>query len=84
MGIARHDMDESVLALNKGVVVDAAGVHLAEAELRPLCHESQRPQRLVVELFLVVVAGRGAVNHHRGSLDRLPSLKLRSVAQLFE
>ena len=38
----------------------------------------------VVELGLVVVADRGAVDHHRGSFDRLPGLPLGSVTEILE
>ena len=41
--VARHDVDEPVLAPHQGLIVDAPGVHLPEPEFGALRQEPERP-----------------------------------------
>jgi hypothetical protein len=82
--VARHDVEVAVVGVAEGLVVDPAGVHLAEAELRPLGHEPDRPGGRLVVLGLHLVADGRAVDHHRCAFDGLTGLVLRDVPELLE
>ena len=62
----------------------AARVGHAEAELAALGEEALGARELVVVLLLHLVAGRGAVDHHRGARERLLGLVGDLVAELLE
>src|ERR1051325_7245713 len=84
MRVAAHDLHELVLAV-EGLVVDAAGVHFAEAELAALGDEAAAVSGVaVVELFLVFVSDRRAIDDDAGALERLLRLEVRLHTHLFE
>ncbi len=84
VGVAADDLDEAVLAGDEGLVVDAAGVRLAEAELAPLGEEALGTGEAFVILLLVLVARRGAVDDHGGPFQGLPAVEAHLVPQPFE
>ncbi len=70
MGIAADDLNEIVLPFNQGFVVDAAGVHLTEAVFASLGNEAPAIAGvLVVNLFLVFVTHRSAVDNDAGPFE---------------
>lgn len=76
MGIAADDLNEIVLPFNQGFVVDAAGVHLTEAVFASLGNEAPAIAGvLVVNLFLVFVTHRSAVDNDAGPFDRFFGLE---------
>src|SRR6185369_7221107 len=82
--VAGDDLDEAVLARDQDLVVDAAGVRLAEAELAPLGEEALGTGEPFVELLLVLIAGRRAVDHHGGAFQRLAGVVAHLVPHLLE
>src|ERR1043165_1639647 len=81
--VAGDDLDEAVVgALH--LVVDAARVRLAEAELGALREEALRPAAALVVLGLVVVARRRAVDDDGGAIERLFGGEGDAVAEAVE
>ena len=75
--------DEAVVRID-GLVVDAAGVRLAEAELGSLCQEAARALEPIVIPGLHGVAGGGAVDDHGGAGQSLLVLEGDAVSEGFE
>ncbi len=84
VGVAAHDVEESVFAGDQGVVVDPSGVHLPESVFGPLRHEAYGPGRRLIELVLHLVADRGAVDDDGGLLYGFDGLVLGSETKLLE
>src|SRR5690606_39174368 len=82
--VARDDVQVAVVSPHQGRVVDAPGVHLPEPELGALGHEPDRVLQALIDLFFVLVADGGAVDHDRRPLQRLQRLVLGAVAQFLE
>ena len=81
--VAGDDLHETLVgALH--LVVDAARVRLAEAELGALGEESLRPAAALVVLGLVFVAGRRAVDDDGGPVERLLGGEGDAVAEPVE
>ncbi len=84
VGVARHHLDEAVVAWDQRLVVDAAGVGLAEAELAALGEKAHRPVELLVERGLVLVARRRAIDDDRRALERLFGLVVDLMTEVLE
>src|SRR5436305_11022522 len=84
VGVAGDDLDEAVLAGHQDLLIDAAGVGLAEAELAPLGEEALGAGQVLVHLLLVLVAGPRAVDDHGGPLQGFLGLETHLVPQLLE
>jgi len=81
VGVARHDVEVTVLFGVQGGVIDPPRVHLPETELRALGQKAPGTGHRFIQFGLVLVACGGTVDHHRGALQGLPLLILRIVSQ---
>ncbi len=84
VGVAGDDLHEAVLAGHQRLVVDAARVGLAEAELAALGEEAGGALEAVVDLALVLVAGRRAVDDYARPRQGLTGLEAHLVTQILE
>ncbi len=82
--VAGDDLDESIFARLEHLVVDAAGVRHAEAELAALRQKALGSLDVVVVLRFHLVAGGSAVDHHGRAGDRLFGLVRDGVPHLLE
>ena len=82
--VARHDLEEAVVARNQRLVVDATRVGLAEPQLAALGDKALGAVEVAVVLLLHLVSGRGAVQDHGGALERFTRLVADLVTQRLE
>ena len=70
MRVTANDLDEIVLAFDQRLIIDTAGVHLAETVFAALGDESTAVTGVfIVESFLVFIAHGGTVDNDAGSLN---------------
>ena len=68
--VAADYLKKFVLAGAQRLIVDAARIHFAETKLTSLGNETVSVVTVAqIELLLIFVTGRRAINHHRGSVD---------------